>query len=292
MKNRRRKIRRGLWVVAGMVVLAAGVSAALWFPWPNGSTETASPDTSATMGSLSGETDSGAIPYQNLFQVFWSGGVLMIPIFVGSVTTVLFFFERLAALRSARIIPRPFVRRLLLQLREGQLTRDEALELCEQERSPVAVVFQAALKKWGRPAVEVEQAVLDEGERIANQLRKHLRVFHGVATISPLLGLLGTVCGMIQAFNAIAQTEALGRTEMLAAGISQALLTTAAGLCVAIPALSFHLFFVSRVDRLVMKIDALGQQLVEIIAEDAGPALAKSTSKTRKATTTRTKQAA
>src|SRR5690606_26617011 len=134
-------------------------------------------------------------------------------------------------------IPRPFVKRFIQQLRENQLDKAQALELCEQNDSPVARVFAAAVQKWGRPSVEVEQAIIDSGERVTNGLRKYLRMFNGIATVSPLLGLLGTVVGMIQAFNAIATSDAMGRPELLAGGISQALLTTAAGLTVAIPAL-------------------------------------------------------
>ena len=107
--------------------------------------------------------------------------------------------------------------------------------------------------------MEVEQAVLDSGERVANGLRRYLRLFHGISTISPLLGLLGTVLGMINSFNTVASADAMGRPELLASGISQALLTTAAGLLVAIPALVAHLYFVGRVARLLMEIDALGQ---------------------------------
>ena len=103
------------------------------------------------------------------------------------------------------------MRRFLEQLREGQLTRDEAVRLCEENSSPVAEVFGAAARKWGRPSVEVEQAIIDAGERVTNGLRRYLRLFNGVSTISPLLGLLGTVLGMIRAFNAIVTAGAMGR---------------------------------------------------------------------------------
>jgi len=93
-------------------------------------------------------------------------------------------------------------------------------------------------------------------------------VINGVATVSPLLGLLGTVVGMIDAFNNIATADALGRPEMLAGGISQALLTTAFGLSVAIPALIFYLFFVSRVDQLIIEIDSIGQEVVNTISAE------------------------
>ena len=228
----------------------------------------------APLGTAESTTRKGLIPTKNLLQVIRDGGLLMIPIGICSFLLCVFLFERAISLRRGRIIPRPFVKRFLQQLREGQLDRHEALRLCEENRSPVADVFAAAVKKWGRPPVEVEQAIIDTGERVANGLRRYLRLFNGISTISPLLGLLGTVVGMIVAFNAIATADAMGRPGLLAAGISQALLTTAAGLTVAIPALITYLFFVSRVDCLVIAIDALAQEVVGLISADSRPAQA------------------
>lgn len=219
----------------------------------------------------------GKIPTKNLLQVLRDGGPMMIPIGICSFLLTVFVFERLVVLRRSRVIPGPFVNRFLEQLREGQLDRETALQLCEDNRSPVATVFVGAIKKWGRPSVEVEQAVLDSGERVTNDLRRYLRLFNGISTVSPLLGLLGTVLGMISSFNTISSAGAMGRPDMLAAGIGEALLTTAAGLLVAIPALIIYLLFVSRVDRLTMDIDSLAQQLVELISSDGRAAeLAKS----------------
>ncbi len=228
-------------------------------------------DSTAGSGSVEAAkplSSENPIQTKSLLQVVRDGGPLMIPIGVCSFILFVFVFERAISLRRGRIIPRPFVKRFLEQLREGTLDRDAALQLCEKNRSPVAEIFAAAVRKWGRAAVEVEQAIIDSGERVTNGLRRYLRLLNGIATISPLLGLLGTVVGMIQAFNAIATADALGRPELLAVGISQALLTTAAGLCVAIPALIAYLYFVSRVDRLIMDMDALGQQLVNLVASD------------------------
>lgn len=212
--------------------------------------------------------EGSPIPTRSLLQVIRDGGPLMIPIALCSFVLLVFVFERAIFLRRGRVIPRPFVKRFLQQMREGRLDRQRALELCEENRSPVAEVFGAAVRKWGRPAVEVEQAIIDAGERVTNDLRKYLRVLNGVSTISPLLGLLGTVVGMIHAFNEIATADAMGRTELLASGISQALLTTAAGLSVAIPALIAYLYFSGRVDHLIMNLDSLGQKVVDLISAD------------------------
>src|SRR3954469_18226723 len=209
------------------------------------------------------------VPTRSLFDMLFAGGPLIIPILLASFVMMLIVFERFISLRRRRVVPRLFIERFLLQVREGALDRTDALERCEDESSHIARVFAAGVRKWGKPAVEVEQAVLDEGERVANVLRKYLRVLNGVSTVSPLLGLLGTVWGMIQAFNVIASSPAMGRAEMLAGGISVALITTASGLLVAIPALVFYLFFVGRVDGLVMDIDRYGQDLVNLISHEA-----------------------
>lgn len=209
-----------------------------------------------------------AIPTENLWDIMRKGGWWMYPIAVCSFLLVAFSLERAISLRRGRIIPRPFVKRFLQQLRDGELDRDQALELCEQNRSPVAQVLAGAVRKWGRPAVEIEQAVIDSGERATNGLRRYLRVINGISVVSPLLGLLGTVTGMIRAFNEIGSGSGLGRPERLASGISEALLTTAFGLMVAIPALILYLFFVSRVDRLIIDIDATGQEVVNTISAE------------------------
>ncbi len=252
-------------VLSGLLLLAV-IGCLIW------STQALAQAPSAD-GQVASETASsqvtGSIPTRNLLDAVRDGGPLMMAIAVCSFILCVFVFERASSLRRGRVIPGPFVKRFVRQLKEGQLQRDEALELCEKNRSPVSNVFAAAVRKWGRPSVEIEQAIIDAGERVTNGLRRYLRLFNGISTISPLLGLLGTVVGMIRAFNAIVVAGAMGRPELLAAGISQALLTTAAGLTVAIPALIAYLFFISRVDRLIIDIDALGQQIVESISAEA-----------------------
>lgn len=210
-----------------------------------------------------------AIPTRSLWDMLWAGGPLLVPIVLSSFVLLLVVFERLVSLRRSCVLPRLFVERFLLKISEGAVDRAEALRLCEENSSHIAAVFAAAVRKWGKPEVEVEQAALDEGERVANVMRRYLRVINGVATVCPLMGLLGTVWGMMEAFNAIADSSAMGRPELLAGGISGALLSTAAGLIVAIPALILYLFFVGRVDSLVMEIDRHGQDLVNLISVDA-----------------------
>lgn len=213
---------------------------------------------------------------QSMLSILRHAGPMAFPIIGCSMLLVMFVLERAISLRRRRVIPKHFVKLFLSELEGGKLKPVEALQQCEENRSPISEVFAAAVKKWNRPSVEVEQAVIDAGEREANGLRRYLRLFNGIATVSPLLGLLGTVLGMIQAFNEIAASNAMGKPEALAAGISQALLTTAGGLSVAIPAFIAYMYFTSRVDRLIIEIDGLGQQAVSSIASDAWKGATKS----------------
>lgn len=225
----------------------------------------------APMGTPTDETAGnaeGKIPVRSLLQMFHDGGIMMYPIALCSFVLMVFSFERFISLRTGRVIPRPFVKRLIEQLQQQQIDRDEALELCERNPSSIATLLAAAVKRYGRPAVEIEQAVLDAGERESNSLRRHMRLLNAISNVAPLLGLLGTVMGMIQSFNDISGSQAMGRPEMLAGGISEALLTTAAGLLVAIPAYLMYMYFLGHTDRLISEMDMHSQRLVDAISAE------------------------
>ena len=254
-------------VIIGGVILTSNVQA------DENSTSTPVTEQSAGNNNAGNPADAAKekmsiIPTRDLSRIISDAGPLMFAIAFCSFLLVAFFLEKVISLRRSRVIPKPFVRRFLQQLHDGELDRDKAMQLCEENGSPVALVFAGAVRKWGRPGVEVEQGVIDSGERMTNGLRQYLRVFYGVATVGPLLGLMGTVLGMIETFNVIAAGEALGRTELLAGGIAKALLNTAGGLAVAIPASILYVFFVSRIDRLVMDIDRLSQEIVNTISAE------------------------
>ena len=208
------------------------------------------------------------IPVRNLLQIFQDGGLMMYPIALCSFVLTVFAFQRFIHLRTGRVIPRPFVKRLIEQLQQQQIDREEALELCERNPSPMVSILVAAIKRYGKSAVEIEQAVLDAGERESNKLRRHMRLLSAISNVAPLLGMLGTVMGMIQSFNDISGAQAMGRPEQLAGGIGQALLTTAAGLLVAIPAYLLYMYFLGRTDQLTMEMDRFAQQLVEVISAE------------------------
>ncbi len=228
-----------------------------------------SPSTAGQVNTASPEpSKESAIPVRNLLQIFHDGGLMMYPIALCSFILTVFAFERFIHLRTGRVIPRPFVKRLIEQLQQQQIDRDEAIELCERNPSPMAAILCAGVKRYGRSAVEIEQAVLDAGERESNQLRQYMRLLSAISNVAPLLGMLGTVTGMIQSFNDISGSQAMGRPEMLAGGISEALLTTAAGLIVAIPAYLLYMYFLGRTDRLTMEMDSFAHKLVEVISAE------------------------
>jgi len=210
-----------------------------------------------------------AIPTGNLLAMLRDGGILMVPLVGCSFALAVFAIERAVSLRSARVVPRPFIDRFIGRLQERGLQRGEALDACEENGSPAARVFAAAVRRWGRPAVEIEQAAMDACERELNHLRRYRRIFNGVATVGPLLGLLGTVLGLIRSFNDVAAAGAMGRPDLLARGFGEALITTAMGLLVAIPAMVLHWTFTSRVDRLAMRLDEACQQVIDEISQDA-----------------------
>ena len=207
------------------------------------------------------------IPTEPL-ELFKAGGFSMWPLLLASIISLWFALERLVVLRRSRVIPRAFVNRFIQHLEQGKLNAETALRLCEENQSPISDVFAHGVRKWGKASVEVEQAILDGGERQVALLRTHLRIIHGVYTISPLLGLLGTVAGMIMSFNELAQGGDTDRMQRLAGGVGVALITTASGLFVAIPSFVIYMLLSGRVDGLIIEMDSLGQKVVNLISSD------------------------
>lgn len=214
------------------------------------------------------ETAAGAWQVPSFAKKVMAGGWLMLPLGVCSLIVFALSLERMVALRRGRVIPRPFVRRFTECVEDGQLSFEEASEICEEFNCPVAEVFQAAVRRWGRPMLEIEQAVIDAGDRVAEGLRRFLRVFHAISNVAPLIGLLGTVLGMIDGFEAMSSQEAVGRPDMLASGISTALITTAGGLSVAIPAYLAYMYFSSKSDKYLHEIDKLCQKVIDCISAE------------------------
>lgn len=201
------------------------------------------------------------------------GGIVMIPIALCSLVALALVAERLLSVRRSRVIPEGFLETLRGLVGAGDRAR--GIEYCRSNPSPIARICEAGLRNWNRPLEHVEKNIADAGQREIAHLRKHMRSLSVIASIAPLLGLLGTIFGMIKAFQTVAASgEALGRTELLAEGIYEAMITTAAGLIVAIPTLVMFNFIAARIDRLVLEMDAACMELVREheTASSAAPA--------------------
>jgi len=199
------------------------------------------------------------MPHVNLLELWVQGGVLMIPITFMSVVVVVFACERFLALRRRRVIPPRLVAGLgQLATRPGGLDPRQAYRLCQEYPSAAANVFRAVLLKVGRPHAEVERAETDASEHEAAKLYKNVRPINLATTVTPLLGLLGTVQGMIQCFFVTANLPAnANKTQSLANGIYIALVTTFGGLVVAIPAALLAHYFEGRIQTLFREIHEL-----------------------------------
>lgn len=204
------------------------------------------------------------VQVQSVWDFIVKGGPVMIPIALCSVLALAVMMERLVSLQRRNVIPPGLLPGLRKMLAKSSDNVNEALAYCRSKRTPLANVLAAGLKRIGEPADVMERHIQEAGEREAMKLRKHLRVLSVIASVAPLLGLLGTIFGMITAFQTVAASgEALGKAELLAAGIYQAMITTAAGLIVAIPALISYQWISSRIDALVMELDRLTMEFME-----------------------------
>ncbi len=209
---------------------------------------------------------------QSVWDFIVKGGPVMIPIGLCSLVAVTVLVERLIALRRPRITP-PALRKEISATR----STDRLQRTAENDGSPLGRLVTIGCTVSGRPVDEVERRLREAGEREVIGLRKRLRVLSVIAAVAPLLGLLGTIFGMIEAFQTVAVSgEALGKTEMLAGGIYEAMITTAAGLIVAIPVLIFYHWISAVVDQRALDLDeavsALRDRLIGAPATTDQPA--------------------
>lgn len=195
----------------------------------------------------------------NFSELLISGGPVLVALILISIYAVYLFIERFLKLRKERVDTGTLMSRVNAAVRERDL--ESALDACERHGGPIARVLYSALERlpYGRPAVEAafEEATLREEQ----SLTRGLRPLAIIAQIAPMLGLLGTVTGMIIAFSEIARFGS-GDPSLLAAGIGQALVTTAAGLIVAIPVLVGHGYLSSLVERILGEIDRRREELM------------------------------
>lgn len=191
----------------------------------------------------------------SVFDMVLAGGPVMVPLALCSVVALAYAIERMLKLRASALGTTALERELLPALAGGGVTR--GLDVLERHATPAARVLRAGLSRWSAPYVEREKEVEEAGLREVRSLSANLKPLVYIAMLAPLLGFLGTVYGMIVAFSTVAQSEGLGRPELLAAGISQALVTTAAGLTIAVPAQVLYYWLRSRVERFSRAVEQL-----------------------------------
>ena len=207
----------------------------------------------------------------NILAFIDAGGVMMAPIGCAAVIGIAILVERLVALRYSKVLPGDFVVQCKTLVSKGDYA--EALSVCEQSDTPAARLVGTAMRYRTRSRSEIKERLEELGRQEAASLEKHTEMLGTVAQASPLMGLLGTVLGMISTFEDIrAQggSNGLGETEMaanLAGGISEALISTMAGLSVGIPALIAFRWLLTRIDRRVMDLEALCTRVLDHLDE-------------------------
>lgn len=197
-----------------------------------------------------------------MFEIIKSGGWLMAPLVLCSVAVVAIVAERLWTLQTRRVAPEHLAAQVWNWLKSGELDEERLQAL--RAGSPLGRILAAGLEQRRAPREVMNEAIEDTGRHVVHELDRYLITLGTVATISPLLGLLGTVLGIIHVFAAIS-TAGLGNPAALASGISQALITTVAGLTVAIPAYILYRYLRGRVDELVDRMEQETTRLMNAV---------------------------
>jgi len=198
-----------------------------------------------------------------------AGGWLMLPIILCSIISLAIIVERLWSLQVRRVLPKNLVAQVWRWEKIHQLNEEHLTEL--QSSSPLGSILAAGISNRHQNREVMKESIEDTGRHIVHELERYLNTLGTIAAITPLLGLLGTVIGMIKVFSTIT-TQGVGDPGALAGGISEALITTAAGMVVAIPTLMFYRYFRGRVRMLVLKMEQEAMVMVEIMHGQHKPA--------------------
>jgi biopolymer transport protein ExbB len=178
---------------------------------------------------------------------------MMVPIILGSVLALTIIIERFWVMQRDKVFPEPFLRRMEEMVKEEKIS--EAVGACRENDSTVARILIAGLENTGRPRAEIQEALQLAGRRESSVLSRWVGALGAIAALEPLMGLLGTVLGLIEAFKEVEKLKVVGNPSVVASGVWQALITTAAGLIIAIPTYAFYRYFRSRVGKLVMEME-------------------------------------
>jgi len=199
----------------------------------------------------------------NLLEMFVKGGVIMYPILLCSIVAVAIVIERILALRKARLDVGQFMMKVKSIYQQGSVTG--VLTFCSQKDAPIANIIRRGILKHRQGDEKVRQAVEDAGREEVYHLEKKLSILASIAGVSPMLGFLGTVTGMISAFQQIEGLSGNVNPADLAGGIWEALITTAFGLFVGIPAYAAYNYFVTRVARFVHEMEVTTTEFLDLL---------------------------
>lgn len=203
----------------------------------------------------------------SLLDVLVKGGWVMIPIALLSLLTVFLFVERWLVLRRAKTDPRRYMETVADYVRSGDV--NGAIGYCKAHSTPIARILQRGLERLGRPIGEIREAVQAAGKHETYELEKRTDLLASAAAIAPMLGFLGTVIGMIAAFQQIQAMEGNVNPSLLASGIWEALVTTAAGLAVGILALFAYNFLLNRISRSVNEMERVATDFIDLLQTPA-----------------------
>lgn len=197
-----------------------------------------------------------------MFELLQSGGWLMIPIVMSSIIALAICFERFWALRPSRVSPPGLLAEVWALIKQRNITAERLRDL--KNGSPLGAILVAGLNNASHGREIMKESIQEAAGQVVHDLERFLNPLGTIAAITPLLGLLGTVIGMIKVFTEI-MVQGTGNANVLAGGISEALITTAAGLTIAIPALIFHRYFQRRIDSLVVTMEQETVKLIEVM---------------------------
>lgn len=200
-----------------------------------------------------------------MFELVQAGGWLMFPIILCSIISAAICVERFWTLRAEQIVPRHLLAQAWAAIRSGEMDNRKLREL--RQGSPLGKILAAGIANHRRGREQMKESIEEAAGQVVHDLERYLNTLGTIAAATPLLGLLGTVIGMIKVFSAIS-LQGTGNAQVLAGGISEALITTAAGLTVAIPSLFFYRFFQRRVEELVIGMEQEALKLVEVLNGD------------------------
>lgn len=198
----------------------------------------------------------------NIYDFYMKGGVFMHPILLCSIISLAIFMERLWSLRRKRVIPESILPKIEKLVREEKLS--DAIGFCKLDNSSLSRILLVGLKNAGKKREHLKEVILEVGSREATYLERYLEALATIASVSTLLGLLGTISGMIKIFSVISR-EVIVNPTTLAGGIAEALNTTAFGLVVAIPSTVFYKYLIGKAETMIVEMEEYSSHVVELL---------------------------